>query len=87
MVKNVCRGASLGKRLPLPVVLVIVVASVPQVTGDVFTNSFLVRLHGNPGNDVAHQVAKRNGFDNLGPVSCCPAATRQVENLDSGNVR
>ncbi|XP_076314206.1 prohormone processing protease amontillado [Tachypleus tridentatus] len=35
---------------------------------DVFTNSFLVRLIGDHGNDVAHQVAKRNGFTNLGPV-------------------
>jgi hypothetical protein len=40
-----------------------------QVYGEVFTNSFLVRLHGEPGNDVAHQVATRNGFENLGPVS------------------
>ncbi|XP_013774265.1 neuroendocrine convertase 2 [Limulus polyphemus] len=35
---------------------------------EVFTNSFLVRLIGDHGNDVAHQVAKRNGFINLGPV-------------------
>jgi hypothetical protein len=40
-----------------------------QVSGEVFTNSFLVRLHGEPGNDVAHQVANRNGFENLGSVS------------------
>jgi hypothetical protein len=40
-----------------------------QVSGEVFTNSFLVRLHGEPGNEVAHQVATRNGFENLGSVS------------------
>jgi hypothetical protein len=40
-----------------------------QVSGEVFTNSFLVRLHGEPGNEVAHRVANRNGFENLGPVS------------------
>jgi hypothetical protein len=40
-----------------------------QVSGEVFTNSFLVRLHGEPGNEIAHQVASRNGFENLGPVS------------------
>ena len=40
-----------------------------QVYGEVFTNSFLVRLHGEPGNEVAHQVATRNGFENLGSVS------------------
>lgn len=36
---------------------------------DVFTNSFLVRLHGAPGKLVADQVARRNGFNNHGPVS------------------
>ncbi|XP_052126085.1 neuroendocrine convertase 2-like [Frankliniella occidentalis] len=36
--------------------------------GHVFTNSFLVRLNGDLGNEVAHRVAQRNGFDNLGPV-------------------
>jgi hypothetical protein len=40
-----------------------------QVYGEVFTNSFLVRLHGEPGTEVAHQVANRNGFENLGSVS------------------
>ena len=40
-----------------------------QVSAEVFTNSFLVRLHGEPGNEVAHQVATRNGFENLGSVS------------------
>jgi hypothetical protein len=40
-----------------------------QVSGEVFTNSFLVRLRGEPGNEVAHQVADRNGFENLGSVS------------------
>jgi hypothetical protein len=43
--------------------------STQKVSGEVFTNSFLVRLHGEPGNDVAHLVASRNGFENLGPVS------------------
>jgi hypothetical protein len=40
-----------------------------QVSAEVFTNSFLVRLRGEPGNEVAHRVANRNGFENLGPVS------------------
>jgi hypothetical protein len=39
------------------------------VSGEVFTSSFLVRLHGEPGNEIAHRVAARNGFENLGPVS------------------
>lgn len=36
---------------------------------DVFTNSYLVRFHRSIDTDEAHQIAKRNGFDNLGPVS------------------
>ena len=40
------------------------------VQGDVFTNSFLVRLRDEaPGLEVARAVAERNGFDILGPVS------------------
>ncbi|KAI5706686.1 hypothetical protein M8J75_010444 [Diaphorina citri] len=37
-------------------------------SGEVFTNSFLVRLHGEPGNEVANQIASRNGFENVGPI-------------------
>jgi hypothetical protein len=49
--------------------ILVVFFTTQQVSGEVFTNSFLVRLHGEPGNEVAHQVASRNGFENLGPVS------------------
>ncbi|XP_023709107.1 neuroendocrine convertase 2 [Cryptotermes secundus] len=53
--------------------LVLAVFSTTQkVSGEVFTNSFLVRLHGEPGNEVAHRVASRNGFENLGPVLGSP---------------
>jgi hypothetical protein len=48
-----------------------------QVSGEVFTNSFLVRLRGEPGNEVAHRVAARNGFENLGPVSFVLVTQRQ----------
>lgn len=45
------------------------------VQGDVFTNSFLVRLRDEaPGLEVARAVAERNGFDILGPVSANPIA-------------
>lgn len=43
--------------------------AVSAAGGEVFTNSFLVRLAGSPTKEIAHQVAKRNGFVNLGPVS------------------
>ena len=36
---------------------------------DIFTNSFLVELKGNYGKPIADEVAKRNGFNNVGPVS------------------
>lgn len=36
---------------------------------DVFTSSFLVRFRRSVDNDVAHSVANKYGFDNLGPVS------------------
>jgi hypothetical protein len=49
--------------------MLVVFFTTQQVSGEVFTNSFLVRLHGEPGNEVAHRVASRNGFENLGPVS------------------
>lgn len=40
-----------------------------SVSCEVFTNSFFVKLHGAPGNEVASQIAQRNGFENVGPVS------------------
>lgn len=36
---------------------------------NVFTNSFLVRFHRSVENDLVHDIAKRNGFDNLGPLT------------------
>lgn len=38
---------------------------------DIFTSSFLVRFHRSIDNDLAHDVAQRNGFENLGAVSIC----------------
>ncbi|XP_031619450.1 neuroendocrine convertase 2 [Contarinia nasturtii] len=35
----------------------------------VFTNSFLVRFHQNINNDIAHAIASRNGFENVGELS------------------
>ncbi|KAJ6638561.1 Neuroendocrine convertase 2, partial [Pseudolycoriella hygida] len=34
----------------------------------VFTSSFLVRFRRNVDNNEAHQLAQRNGFENLGPL-------------------
>lgn len=40
-----------------------------DATKDLFTNSFLVKFRQNVDNKLAHHVATRNGFVNLGPVS------------------
>lgn len=34
----------------------------------VFTNSFLVKFQQNIRDDVAHEIATRNGFENVGEV-------------------
>lgn len=54
--------------------LLLVVNSITQITvsnasQEVFTNSFLVRLRRDVDKHIAHQIAKRNGFVNLGAVS------------------
>lgn len=55
-------------RIMLHIVACLIVFS-KSVSCEVFTNSFLVKLHGEPGNEVANQIALRNGFENVGPVS------------------
>ncbi len=42
------------------------------VAGDVMTNTWLVRLHGEPGIEGARSVAARNGFSFVRPVSAAP---------------
>nr|AYH52218.1 putative prohormone processing protease [Homarus americanus] len=44
----------------------------------VFTNSFLVKIPG--GNDIAHAVARRTGFENRGPVAGSPGEYHFVHN-------
>lgn len=42
---------------------------VASSANNVFTNSFLVRFHRSIENDVARDVAARNGFESIGEVS------------------
>ncbi|GBN27467.1 hypothetical protein AVEN_226448-1 [Araneus ventricosus] len=61
---------------PWLVAVVSVMTAVERASGEeVFTNAFLVELKEPHGNEVANEVAKRNGFTNVGPVStrfaCC----------------
>ena len=46
-------------------------ASLAAVTAakEVATNTFYVKIHADPNEpDLAHKIARRNGFHNLGPV-------------------
>jgi proprotein convertase subtilisin/kexin type 2 len=45
------------------------VAQSSSAGNSVFTSSFLVRFKRSVGNDVAHELADKNGFLNVGPVS------------------
>jgi len=53
----------------LLVASILLLAASPLQSADVFTNSFLVRLNGNHGQQVANDVAQRAGFESWGPVS------------------
>ena len=63
--------------MQLPALWLVMLVVVVMMTGgaqmtrseEVFTNAFLVELKDRHGNDVANEVAKRNGFTNMGPVS------------------
>lgn len=50
---------------------VLSLASVTSSTSsnELFTSSFLVRFKRSVDNNVAHEIAKRNSFHNVGPVS------------------
>lgn len=45
---------------------------VTSSANNVFTNSFLIRFHRSVKNDIAHEIATRNGFENIGEVSTEP---------------
>lgn len=42
---------------------------VTSSANSVFTNSFLVRFQRNIKNEIAHEIAARNGFENMGEVN------------------
>ena len=52
------------------VAILAVAATSVSASKEVATNSFYVKIHGDPDQpDLAHKIARRNGFHNLGPVS------------------
>ena len=59
--------------LALVAILAVAATSV-SASKEVATNSFYVKIHGDPDQpDLAHKIARRNGFHNLGPVSFFPS--------------
>lgn len=64
-----CRGPKFSGLWLQLIYIAVAINFYRECDADIFTNSFLVRLHGSPGKHVAEQVAKRNGFDSHGPVS------------------
>lgn len=51
---------------------------VASSTNSVFTNSFLVRFQRSIENDMAHEIAARNGFENVGEVRFILACKPQI---------
>ncbi|XP_037072628.1 neuroendocrine convertase 2-like [Pollicipes pollicipes] len=52
----------------LAAALLLLTAAGVQPAKEVFTNSFYVQLNGPHGSAKAHEIAKRSGFESLGPV-------------------
>lgn len=55
--------------------LVATIRSKSSIDGHVFTSSFLVKFKRNVDDQQAHEIADRNGFINLGPVSSSQCVT------------
>ncbi|CAG7825046.1 unnamed protein product, partial [Allacma fusca] len=53
--------------LTLTAGILLVIINVTQAAPEVFTNSFYVKLNGKHGHQQANEIAKRNGFENVGP--------------------
>lgn len=73
MKTGLLKTASLKKSAWVPLFLVALAAATLKTswaTKEVATNSFYVKIHADPNQpDLAHKIARRNGFHNLGPVS------------------
>ncbi|XKL59417.1 hypothetical protein PGB90_000433 [Kerria lacca] len=63
-----CRGLKFSGLWLRPIFLTAALIFITNSNADIFTNSFLVKLHGDPEKSLVDQVARRNGFVNHGPV-------------------
>ena len=53
-----------------PFLLLVAILALVSDAKEVATNTFYVKIHSDPAvPDLAHKIARRNGFHNLGPVS------------------
>ena len=53
-----------------PFLLLVAILALVTDAKEVATNTFYVKIHSDPAvPDLAHKIARRNGFHNLGPVS------------------
>ena len=51
------------------IVISLTSSSATSPSGELFTSSFLVKFKRSIDNQLAHDIANRNGFHNIGPVS------------------
>lgn len=50
--------------------LAVAICALTSATKEVATNSFYVKIHSDPSQpDLAHKIARRNGFHNVGKVN------------------
>ena len=65
-----CSRDTILKNPWVPLLALAAILAATSASKEVATNSFYVKIHADPGQpDLAHKIARRNGFHNIGPVS------------------
>ena len=67
--KDLRWGLRLDSMVYLGALLVVLLATICQAVPEVITNHWYVQLHEDVSPEVAHTIAKRNGFSYVRPVS------------------
>lgn len=76
--RNITSPMTLVPRLTLLLVALCMLLSPCLAANHVFTNDFLVKIQ-DGNNELAHRVARRNGFINRGPVSIEDEVSRMCD--------
>jgi len=64
-----CSRDTILKNPWVPLLALAAILAATSASKEVATNSFYVKIHADPGQpDLAHKIARRNGFHNIGPV-------------------